>query len=156
MGSKLIEDVKIQQAIYPTGGTASTCLYNGSAVSVSNNGIDTLGYDEIIFTLSYGTAYTGSVLNAYVVGATTNNPSGATTVTLLDDTGASATATFTGLTTTSDQIQKATIKANNANRYLWLKTYQDSVTVNFSAVAILKATSMPVNNSPVFEIGFAG
>lgn len=155
--NKIIEGIKIQKVISPTGGTASTCLYNGSAVSVSNNGIDTFGYDEIVFVVNYGTAYTGSSLDCSIMAASTNNPASASVVALLNDSGTSTNATFTAFGTTSNTIKNATIKCSNASRYQWLRTYQGSVTVNFSAVAILgKCKEEPISNSPEFEIGFAG
>jgi len=150
---KLIEDVLNVQVFAPDERTAATTLYNGSAVSVTGNGIDTRDCDEIVFKINAGDV--NATLNADVVASTTDDPSGATLVTGRQTTNDTVSnASFTAITTANDNaIHQASIKCKNQNRYFWLRTYQTAVTTQYSAEASLgRCDRDPQANSPVFDI----
>lgn len=150
----LNEGLRFTTAIHPTQGTASTTLYNGSAVSISNNGIDTRSYDEILIKVSSGTMYDGSTLNFAVYESESNDPSAATLASYDDQEGTDTDATFTQITDSDDE-QVGFLKTAMTKRYLWVQSYQSSVTVNFEASYVLgKADTLPVDNLATFEIGF--
>lgn len=150
---KLVEDVLNQQVFAPAERTTATTLYNGSAVSVTGNGIDTRNCDEIVFKINAGTVY--ATLNADVVASNTDDPSGATLVNgQLNPNDSTGNATFTAITTANDNaIHQGSIKCKNFPRYMWLRTYQTAVTTQYSAQASLgRCDRDPQANSPVFDI----
>lgn len=147
MRGKAIEDLKYVRAVGPAQSAVAATLYNGEAVSVSNNGIDTRHYDEINFVVDAGTFVGSATLDVSIVASNTDNPSGATLV---------SGAVFTQITTANDaQIHTASIKCKNYNRYMWVRANQNGDTTNFAALAILaKGDSDPAANTPVFDLNY--
>ncbi len=152
---KLIEDVLNQQCFQPAQRTTAVTLYNGSAVAVTGNGIDTRQCDEIVFVLNAGTFLGAAALNASVVQSNTDDPATATLVSgSASPSDTTTNATFTQITVANDAaLHQGSIKSMNFNRYMWLRTYQTAVTTNYSATAHLgRCDRDPQTNSPVFDI----
>ncbi len=155
---KIVEDLRYNQVVPAVTSAVAATLYNGSAISVSNNGIDTRPYDEINFIINTGTFVGAAALNCSIMHSATNNPSTATLVSgnaSPNDTASTA-ATFTQVTTANDaQIHNGSIRCSNFNRYMWLRSNQNAHTVPFSALAVLgKGDSDPASNSPVFDLNY--
>lgn len=151
----LKDGVKFQTLVFPTMGTASTTLYNGSAVSVTGNGFDCVGHDECTFWVNAGTMYSTSALDISIVGSSSNDPSGATVVSKNNTAGTSTPATFTQITSGSNSTQLGSVKTKMAPRYLWVRSYQGSATVNFSAGYIAgKSDTLPQGQTYTFDIGY--
>lgn len=155
INGSLKDGIKYQSLVKPTGGTASTTLYNGSAVSVTANGFDCISYDECLFNVDTGTMYTGSTLDCAVVGADSDDPASAAVITKYKTDGTTDTTEFTQITESSDIAQGSLKTKNSTYRYLWLRSYQGSVTVNFSANVIAgKGDTLPVAPTLDWDIGY--
>lgn len=154
---KIVEDLKYEFAVSSAQSAVAATLYNGSAISVSNNGIDTRPYDEINFVINAGIFVGAAELDVSIVGNTIDNP---LTATLISGNGspidASVDATFDQISVSNDaQIHLGSIKCKNFNRYMWVRTSQNAHTTNFGVLAILgKGDSDPGSNSPVFDLNY--
>ena len=161
MRGKLIEDLLYVRAVVPARRSVPGTLFNGSAVSVSNNGIDTRDCDEINFVVNAG-AFEGAAgrvtVDIDIFESNSNIPSGATLISgsaSPSDTASTA-ASFTQITEANDQqLHTGSIKAKNFKRYMWAKTMQEGATSNFSILAILgKCDRDPQANDPVFDLNY--
>ncbi len=159
MRGKLVEDLKYVLAISPALRNTAATLYNGSAVSVSNNGIDTRDYDEINFVANLGTFVGAPALDLVIVGSSTDNPSGASIVSgnaSPSDT-ASTNAAFTTSTTANDaQLRVGSIKCEQFNRYMWVRSAQAAATTYYGVTAVLgKGDRDPSSNLTVeFDLNY--
>jgi len=159
MRGKLIEDLKYVQAVAPALRNTAATLYNGSAVSVSNNGIDTRDYDQINFLINAGTFVGAPAVDLVIMHNTVNNPASASIVSgnaSPSDT-ASTNAAFTELTTSNDaQLHTGSINCSQFNRYMWVRSSQAAATSYYSSVAVLgkgdrNPSTTPV---PVFDLNY--
>ena len=152
---KLIEDVLNQQVVVPAQRVTAITLYNGSAVAVTGNGIDTRDCDEIVFIINAGEFLGAAAMNAAVVHSATNDPDDSALVSgSASATDTTTNANFTQITAANDNaLHQASIKCKNFHRYMWLRTYQTAVTTFFSATAHQgRCDRDPQSNSPVFDI----
>lgn len=140
MFGKLVEDIKYKAIFSPGARTTATTLYNGYTVTdQSGTGIDVLDYNDAVFTLNVGTNGAGGSFTAEIVGNSSDDPSGAVSVTDAD---------FGTINTASDdQMYIGSPEVAGSFRYLWLKTVQSAATeTNYSAqVTLGKAKEVPVS-----------
>lgn len=153
MGGTIMENLKYTDLVHPNAGTNNTCLWNGSAVSVSNNGLDTRDYDEVVYNVDVGELSSGGTLDVSIFASDTNNPTTASIINEKNNAGTLTDATFTQFTTANTN-QLGWIKCSQTPRYHWVMTYQGTASVYHSVKAILRANRVPVDNSPTFEIGY--
>jgi len=157
MRGKLIEDLLYVQAIAAGKySSAPGTVYNGQASSISNNGIDTQGCDEINFVINVGEV--SGTLDVAIYESATNNPAVATAVSGYaspNDTAATA-ARFTQITPANDNaLHNGSIKAKNFKRYLWAQTRVAGASANFGIIAVKgKCDRDPQTNSPVFDLNY--
>ena len=152
---KLIEDVLNQQVVVPAQRVTAVTLYNGSAVAVTGNGIDTRDCDEIVFIINAGEFLGAAAMNASVVHSTTDDPDNATLVSGSSSANDSTVnANFSTINADNDNaLHQGSIKCKNFHRYMWLRTYQTAVTTLFSATAHQgRCDRDPQTNSPIFDI----
>lgn len=147
MKGKLIEDVLNVQAVDSMQVTSAGTLYNGVAVSVTNNAIDTRASDNIVFCINAGEFLAGT-LDCDIVESDGVDPAAATAITG---------AEFDQITTANDEgLHNGSITCKNYKRYFWARTYNSAGTMPFGIVATLaKNDSDPQSNSPVFDLNHA-
>lgn len=155
-GGKLIEDLQYVQAVPPALRNTVATLYNGEALSVSNNGIDTRPCDEINFVVNAGEFVGVPVLDLVIVQSNTNNPATATLITGRTTLDVAGTAAFTTITAATDsQLHNGSLKAKNFNRYMWVRSHQAAATTYYGVIAVKgKCDRDPQSNSPVFDLNY--
>lgn len=159
MRGKLVEDLLYKQVVKAKKwSSAPGTLYNGSASSVTGNGIDTRGCDEINFIINVDTVEGSGTLDVSIVHSTTDDPSAATVVSgnaSPSDTASTA-ATFTQITSSNDdQLHIGSIVAKNFHRYMWARCLVVGASANFGIIAVKgKCDIDEQSNSPVFDLNY--
>jgi len=158
MRDKTSEQNLVVKAVDPVQSAVAATLYNGSAVSISNNGIDTKAFKSVMFSIHAGTFVGAAALDVAIVANTVDNPLTATLVSghASPSNTADTDAEFTQITIANDaQVHTAAIQCENFNRYMWVRSYQNAHTVNFEAIAILgNSDRSPQDNSLVFDLNY--
>lgn len=155
MLGQLIENVKYDQVIAPVQSATEATLYNGSAITVSNNGIDCKDFDEVNFILNAGTFVGSAALDIAIVESDTNNPSTATAISGKNSAQSTVSAAFTQVTTANDNsVLTGSLFTRNRKRYLWARSYQNAATCVFSVLASKNSNSAPVSQTVDFDIQF--
>lgn len=159
MRGKLVEDLLYQQAVKAKKwSSAPGTLYNGQAVSVSMNGIDTRDCDDINFVVNVDTVEGSGTLDVGIYHSNTNDPSTASIVSgnaSPSDT-ASTKAQFTRVTSANDDaLHIGSIRASNFYRYMWAATRVLGASANFGVVAVLgKCDRDPQSQTAVFDLNY--
>lgn len=159
MRGKLIEDLKYVQAVPPALRNTAATLYNGSALSISNNGIDTRDYDQINFLVNAGEFVGVPAVDLVIMHSNTDNPSTASIVSgnaSPDDTGDTE-AAFTEITAANDsQLHTGSINCSQFNRYMWVRSAQAAATSYYGSVAVLGKGDRDPSTTPVpvFDLNY--
>jgi hypothetical protein len=140
-GGTLKEELKFGKLLSPVSRTDNiTAQYNFVAAATGTY-IDTMGWDELIISITQGVATGSGAIAATVVGCATDDYASATLCTG---------ATFTTLTSaTNNTIQRGHLICKSLPRYIWVKTIQsDSTGVIVGADYILgKGRILPETNT---------
>lgn len=149
----LFENVKFGVAVAPLTSTTTTALYNGSAVSVTNNGIDVSGFDEAVFMVSVGDV-NSSTLDVSLYESDGIDPSEATLVSLPVAGASSGTnASFTQIDENGNSF--GAVKTKATKKYLWVVTESGASAQEYAVFyALGKADSVAVSQTADFDIGY--
>ena len=152
-----MESLKVGKLVEPANYVDGT-FYNGSAVSVTNNALDTKDFDELIIIVNSGDATSflvGDTLDVSLYESDGVDPAAATLVSLADQEGTATAATVTQITSASDSAI-GFVKTSASKRYIWARSVVASITsCNYAINYILgKADSMPTSQVADFEVGF--
>lgn len=144
MPGKMIENIIRGIAVEAQDMRAAGSLYNGQAAG-SGTYIDTMGYDEITFSINAGVVGAGNSLALRVLQNTSDAVDAAEAITG---------AAFTTLTDSTDQTpQYASIKCSTYNRYMWVESFKTGTgSANIGVSYEMSQGIRPVSNSPVFDL----
>jgi hypothetical protein len=155
-GGTIFENIKYGNA-FKAQALSSGTEYNDVASSVTQSGIDTKDYDEIVFVVDHSAIDAFSAVAVSIVGSASDDPATAVLVALNDESGIATNASFGAITNEAAGQEYGFIQCKSSKRYLWAKTVISTTATCYANINYImgKADTVPVSSQTAdFEIGF--
>jgi hypothetical protein len=151
----IFENLKYGQLLSPQALSTAT-TYNGSAVSTTGNGLDTLEFDELVVLVNTSDVDATSTIDVSLYHSNTDDPATASLIALPTAAGVSTNASFTQVTNDSAQQMIGFVKTKASKRYIWAKQVASISNSCYASIDYIlgKSDTLPVSQSAEFEIGF--
>lgn len=145
----LHESTAVVKAHAPIGATANT-WYNGATSTSSTNGIDCLGYHEMLLALSLGVMGSSGTVNVYLFHSNTNLASSAVQAT--DAAGNNLVFSQKVQGTDDGKTFVGRVRVNNLHRYVWAKVVVGTATTPLHVFVLLSRAKVdPVSQEQTVE-----